>query len=903
MKTVLGYHDKKKEHYGILEGKLPMLVDERYDPFLMTTREFFTIKTLQIADRAHAHPVKKSVTRLKNAIATALLIPGILTAILYILEFGTAIARTGSIIDTIPGWLINVTFWLAVWGGMILWHETYKTMHVADKIAESEHFSGHDVKAVKQGDLGLSKRTYKNVLDMLEYETESIFYDSVRKGEFHAASCFTELAEHENGMRILDRLGLLEQKQQVLEKLATEETLPSYSLSATRSLLVYAAEEAVLSRSPTIAPEHLFTAYFKLFPALNQYLKKQRLNIELMRFVATWIQIEKQTRQATQILNPSVPYYRNGGIALSWIYGYTFVLSHYSTDLTQELARKGGRYGIGHEEEMTEILSVLNKVTKNNVLLIGESGTGKTSLAKGIAERINKGQVPSSIKDLRVIKLDINSLVAAAPQHGNLESLVKTAMEELEKAGNTILFIDEIQEIIEVKGEESDHSLAGIILPYVLESSFPIIGTITYADYKKYFQAKESLKQSFQTVEVKEVSPHAAFEIILTRLTELESTYDLKILFPAILAAVELSQRYVYDRKLPDSAVNVIETTCASLQSANKHLMTTADVSKTVSELTEIPVSDVSTEEATKLLDLEEKLKTKVIGQNEAVHLVVEALKRARAGTRDERKPIGTFLFLGPTGVGKTHLAKMVGEEFFGETHKIIRLDMSEYKDTEALQRLLGTTVVSDLAAQPVTFLDHVAQHPYSVVLLDEIEKAHPQVLDLFLQVLDEGRLTNAQGETINFTNTIIIATSNIGSKTLLESLSDSSIMFEDAKTAAMQELRNEMRIEFLNRFDQIIVFSPHSQENLEKISLLLLKELKGRLLEREISIDWDDSLPSVIAQRSRQPGLGARPIRRYIQDHVETIIAERILRGEISSGDTFTITGAMLSENTASQE
>lgn len=903
MKTVLGYHDKKKEHYGILEGNLPMLVDERYDPFLMTTREFFTIKTLQIAERAHAYPIHKNVTRFKNAIATALLIPGIITAILYILEFGTAIAQTGSIIDAIPNWLINVTFWLAVWGGMILWHETYKTMHVTDKITESEHFSGHDVKAVKQGDLGLSKRMYTNVLDLLEYETETIFFESVKKGKFNAAACFAELAEHENGMLILDRLGLLEQQQEILKKVATAETLPFYPLSATRSLLIYAAEEAVLSRSLTIAPEHLFTAYFKLFPALNQYLRKQRLNIELMRFVTTWIQIEKQAQQAAQILNPSVPYYRNGGIALSWTYGYTFVLSHYSVDLTQELARKKGRFGIGHEEEMNKILSILNKVTKNNVLLIGESGTGKTSLAKGIAEHINKGQVPSSVKNMRVIKLDINSLVAAASQHGNLESLVKTTMEELDKAGNTILFIDEIQEIVEVKGDESDHSLAGIMLPYVLESTFPIIGTITYADYKKYFQSRESLKQSFQTVEVKEVSPHAAFEIILTRLTELETTYDLKITFPAILAAVELSQRYVYDRKLPDSAVNVIETTCASLQSASKHRMTAADVSKTISELTEIPVSDVSTEEATKLLDLEEKLKTKVIGQDEAVHLVVEALKRARAGTRDERKPIGTFLFLGPTGVGKTHLAKMVGEEFFGENHKLIRLDMSEFKDTNAIQWLLGTTGISDLTAQPVTFLDHVAQHPYSVVLLDEIEKAHPQVLDLFLQVLDEGRLTNAQGETTNFTNTIIIATSNIGSKTLLESLSDSSVMFEDAKAAAIRELRNEMRVEFLNRFDQIIVFSPHSQENLEKIALLLLKELKSRLLEREISIDWDNSLPSVIAQRSRQPGLGARPLRRYIQDHVETLIAEKILRGEISSGDTFTITEAMLSENTAPEE
>lgn len=896
MKTVLGYHDKQKEKYQTLENKLPLLVHDRYEPFVMTTSEFYTVNTVKVIQNSKAYPVRRFIHNLKNTVATILLIPGILTAVFYIYQFSSAMSSTDNPETLIPQWLTNFTFWIAMWGAMILWHETYKTFHQETKIGERTVFSEHDLKAIKGGKLGIAKRVLKDGLEVLDHESQALVYSAISKNELDTADLFNDLLAHQNCQTVLRRLDLLNDKDiTALEKIVTPKLFPALEVTMVRSLIIYSIDEAILSNSSVVRPEHILIAFFKVFPSLINYLRKRKLNVNLMRSVAMWIQMRESQRQATQILNPNVPYYRTGGIATSWIYGYTFVLSHFSTDLTQEMAKKGGRYGIGHDAEMEEVLSILSKVSKNNVLLIGESGTGKSSLAKGIAERINKRQVPSHLRNMRIIQLDINGLVAAAPKYGSMEEAIKQTMEELQKAGNTVLFIDEIQEIVGVHGKESQHSLAGMILPYVLDSKFPIIGTITYADYKKFFYARESLRQSFQNVEIKEVTPQAAFEIILTRLDELERIYSLKMMFPAILSAVELAQRYIFERKLPDSAVGIIESSCAAAQRANEKVLRPELVADTVSQMTEIPVQDVSTEEATKLLDLEEKIRTKVIGQDEAVHQVVEALKRARTGIRDPNKPIGSFLFLGPTGVGKTHLAKTVGFEYFGDKHKMIRLDMSEFKDVSSVSRMLGTAASSELAREGVTFLDEVKMHPFSVVLLDELEKAHPQILDLFLQVLDDGRMTNANGETISFDNTIIIATSNIGSKTLLEALEKDKAMFKEAKERVMLELRSAVRVEFLNRFDRIIVFSPHSMENLEKIAVLLLEELRTRMHGKEITVEWDDEVAGAIARGSYNPGLGARPMRRYIQEKVESVVAQKMLEGAVKPGDTFALTAEML--------
>lgn len=895
MKTVIGYHDKNKGTHKLFTDKLPVLVDERFSPFAMTTRQFLDTNTHSIITRLQAIPIESAIKRFKTILGTILLIPGTITAILYILDFLSAVAQTSPPPIRIPVSITNFTFWIAVWGAMILWHETYRRFRIKEKIEQSDMLTEHDIKSIKQGELGLSKLTTLDICSILAEDTLEHLHDSLEEGQINSLTLLEELLLNKNCRLILHKLALHEITEDLSNHGINEKSLPKYSPSAIRSLLVYAAEEAILTNSATINPEHLFVSLFKVFPALNHYLRKQKLNVDLMRSVIQWLRIKEENLQSTRTFDPDIPYYRSGGIGQLWVFGYTYILSHYSKDLNEQMARKGGRYGIGHDSEIEEILSILSKVSKNNVLLIGESGTGKSSIAKGIAGRINRGAIPASMKHMRIIQLDINGLIAAAPQFGNLESLVKATMDELQKAGNTILYIDEIQEIVPAKGKESQHSLAGILLPYVLESKFPIIGTITYADYKRFFYSRESLRQSFQTVEIKEVTPEAAFEILLTRLEELEKIYNLEITFPALLAAIELAQRYVYDRKLPDSAVNTIESACASQQNSGNRILTAADVARTVATQTAIPVEEITSDEATHLLKLEEKIRSKVIGQDEAVHQIVEALKRARTGIRDPKRPIGTFLFLGPTGVGKTHISKTISQEYFGEKSQLIRLDMSEYKEVSSIERLLGKSEISETTQSAVSFLDQVKQRPFSVVLLDELEKAHPQILDLFLQVLDDGRLTSATGETVNFSNTIIIATSNIGSKTLLESLEVDNTMFEEAKDRVLLELRQKIRVEFLNRFDKVIVFKPHDQTNLAKIAELLLKELKSRMLEKEITIKWDESIPRIIAHDSFEPGLGARPQRRYIQEKVEGIIASAMLEGQLKPGDAMTITPQML--------
>lgn len=895
MKSILGFHDKNKGTYTMIDKKLPILVDERYEPFLMSTRQFFRLPSNLVERELYAIPIRNVIKKFKTTISTILIIPGTITAVIYLVDFAGALVQSKTFLLTLPTWLTNITFWGAVWGAMILWHENYRFIRKKAKVLEGSIFSEHDIKAIKNGNLGLSKLSLCSPLDVISQEGKTFLFKSIKKNKLDTFILLKRLLTEENCQTILRKLDLVNFPEEFDSYNINEKSIPKYHISALRSLLLYSAEEALIAGSSTINPEHIFVSLFRIFPALNSYLKKQKQNVELMRYVTKWLHIKQTQTRMTRTFDPDITYFRTGGIAKSWVYGYTFVLSHYSKDLNEKMARDGGHYGIGHDREMEEIISILSKVTKNNVLLTGESGTGKTSIAKGLAERINKGTIPGAMKDMRIIQLDLNGLIAAAPQYGNLESLIQQTMNELQKAGNTVLFIDEIQEIVPAKGEESQHSLAGILLPYILESNFPIIGTITYADYKKFFYSRESLRQSFQNVEIKEVSPQAAFEILLTRLEELERTYHIDITFPAILGAIELAQRYVYDRKLPDSAVNIIESACASLENTVEKKLTMAHIARAISTQTEIPVAEVSTDEATRLLDLEKNIKSKVIGQDEAVHQVVEALKRARTDIRDPDKPIGTFLFLGPTGVGKTYLAKTVNNEYFGEKRDLIRLDLSEFKDTASIKRLLGSNEISETSQSPVTFLDEVKRNPFSTVLLDEIEKAHPQILDIFLQMLDEGRLTSSTGETISFSNCIIIATSNIGSKTLLEALERDRTLFNEAKSHVLIELRQQVRVEFLNRFDKIIVFSPHDMENLTKIATLLLKELKARLSEKEITLEWEDNIPGITARQAQEPGLGARPLRRYIQEKVEGIIATKLLQKELKPGDSFILNSSML--------
>jgi len=894
--NLLGYHDKSTNKVGLMDqDQLPMLIDENYAPFLTTRDHNFVIATHEIKSMIQNFAITKNFRKIKNNIASILLIPGLIISIGYILKLFGFFDDISLINNIFSNKLLNMSFWIAVLGILVLWHDTYRNEIHPIQLPQSPLIPEKEIDQIKTYGFKFTRYVELGTCGFVSEELQQFLAANTHEDNLNSLRLFNELLKIEEIERIIKRSNLDLNQSQYEKYDISKATIPDYPLTAVRCLLTYALQEAILTKSPSIQPAHIFLAYFKVFPILKKYLQSKNSSIEIMREVERYYQEEKSHNQSVSFFNPKTKYYRTGGIGRDWIYGWTYYLGKFSTDLTQEIIGVDKVFGIGHEKEVEAIVSIIGRLSKKNILLIGEAGTGKSSLIKGLAQRINLGNVPPQIQNKRIIQLDLTQLLALSSNENNggssMGDQLKRALDELAKAGNTILYIDEIQEIIPAKSESTGQSIASIVLPYILEGKFPVIGTINYSDYKKYFYSNESLRQGFENVEVAELSPRDTMYIIESQIDQLEENFKLYITFPAITASIELAQRYISSRKLPDSAVRVIEASCSWAQSQNIKVLTNEHVSKYISIQTNIPVESITAEEATRLMNLEQNIKSRVIGQDEAVHAIVESLKRSRTDVRDPNKPIGVFLFLGPTGTGKTHLAKVISEEYFGSKSDIIRIDMSEYQDIKSIDKLLGVSGSTDtLSQQAISLLDRVKSNPYTVVLFDEIEKAHPQILDLFLQLFDEGRLTSNSGETVNFTNTIIISTSNIGSRLLLEALQKDRSLWEEAKGRAIIELRQAIRPELLNRFDGVIVFAPHTIQNLIKITEILLNEMAKRMLEKSITLKWDNTIPMIIADKAQEPGLGARPLKRFIQEKIEGKLATEIISGNIKNGDTVDI-------------
>ncbi|MBD3329282.1 AAA domain-containing protein [Candidatus Dojkabacteria bacterium] len=893
-KTILGYHDKRVNKFGVMGTKqLPILTSEDYSTFLVTRDHNFVVETKQIEILLNNYMVTARFRKLKKQLATILILPGILISIGFVLKLLGFFYDYPTLHSILSSRLVNWAFWISVLGVIISWHDYFRLKSHPIKLPETPPIPEKQAKAIKTAGFKFARYIQLKAFYFLSEESQRLLAKYYRRGIFDTLEFFAEILTAKDTQRILERANLEIDVHEFETKSINSTTIPDYPTAGLRCIILYALEDAILTESHEIRPEHFFSAFFKVFPTLKNLLNENNSSVDLIREIIRFFNREEEKEKASNILNPDTIYYRTGGVGKFWIYGYTFILNKFSKDITEKVASIHDRFGIGHEREIEEITSILGRMSNKNVLLIGEPGVGKSSIIKGLAQSILAGQVPPHLKNKRIIQLDVTGLLARGVGEGNLEQLIQKAMQELSSAGNTILYIDEIQEIIPAKSDQSGTSISSIMLPYILESNFPIIGTINYADYKKFFYSNESLRQSFDSVEVSPVFPTDALEILETIIDDLEQNYDMYITFPALTAAVELSQRYISERKLPDSAVRTLEATCSWAQSKGIRLLDDEHVAKYISIQTEIPVDSINAEEATKLMNLEQNIKKRVIGQDEAVNKTVESLKRARTDIRDPNKPIGVFLFLGPTGVGKTHLAKVIAQEYFGREdgkEDIIKIDMSEYQDTDSINKFLGSYERDSMGQSSVTLLDKVKSRPYSVVLFDEIEKAHARVLDLFLQLFDEGRLTSNRGETINFTNCIIICTSNIGSKLLLDALNDEKALWEEAKNRAIIELRQAIRPELLNRFDDVIVFSPHTVENLVKITEILLTELADRISEKGISITWGKPIPVLIANKARVPGMGARPLKRYIQEKVEGRLATEIIQGSLQKGSEIEI-------------
>ena len=632
-------------------------------------------------------------------------------------------------------------------------------------------------------------------------------------------------------------------------------------------------------------------------------------------------------------------------------YNSTPTLNQYGSDLTRQA--KEGKLDpvIGRKEEIQRVTQILSRRTKNNPCLIGEPGVGKTAVVEGLAERIVAGDVPELLKNKRVVSIDIASMIAGAKYRGDFEERIKKALKEVKKAGDVILFIDEIHTIVGAGSAEGAVDAANILKPLLARGEIQLIGATTLKEYRKYIEKDAALERRFSPVTVNEPTEEEATQILFGLRDKYEAHHNVKITDEAIKAAVELSSRYINDRYLPDKAIDLIDEAASKVRmssytepdsfkelkdkiekldkekeeairvqdfekaakirdkenakkkeledakkewetksSKNVSTLKEEDIANVISSWTGIPVSKVSQSENDKLKNLEENLHKRVIGQDEAVSAVAKAIKRSRMGLKDPNKPIGSFLFLGPTGVGKTELSKALAENLFGSEDALIRIDMSEYMEPHSVAKLIGSPpgyVGYDEAGQ---LTEKVRRKPYSVILFDEIEKAHPDVMNMLLQVLDDGRLTDSQGRTVNFKNTVIIMTSNVGAKLItdkktlgfIEEKENGEKEYLDIKKDVMGELKKEFKPEFLNRIDEIIVFHKLEDNQIRKIVDIMLNNVAKLLKEQGIKLTVDENAKDLVAKKGTDKTFGARPLKRAIQTMVEDKIAEAMLDGKI---------------------
>ena len=632
-------------------------------------------------------------------------------------------------------------------------------------------------------------------------------------------------------------------------------------------------------------------------------------------------------------------------------------LDKFGRDLTK--AAKNGEIDpvIGREKEIERVIQILSRRTKNNPVLIGEPGVGKTAVAEGLALEISKGNVPEILRDKRVVSLDLAGMVAGAKYRGDFEERIKAAIDEVKNSGNTILFIDELHTIIGAGAAEGSADAANILKPSLARGDFQVIGATTLNEYRKYIEKDAALERRFQPVKVGEPTQEQAVEILKGLRDSYEAHHKVKITDEAIEAAVKLSSRYIADRYLPDKAIDLIDEgaskvrlaamtspdnvkdledkvknlenekasavneqdfeRAAKLRDEQKRVQAELDeakkswqerredkcgevdaeiIAKIVSDWTGIPVVQLTKEESDRLLHMEEVLHERVVGQNEAVTAVAKAIRRGRVGLKDPKRPVGSFIFLGPTGVGKTELCKALAQAMFGDENAMLRLDMSEYMEKHTVSKLIGSPpgyVGFDEGGQ---LTEKVRRKPYSVVLFDEIEKAHPDVFNMLLQILEDGRLTDSQGRTVDFKNTVIIMTSNVGARMITDK--QKSLGFaqeekaqkqEDIRSLVMGELKKVFRPEFLNRVDDIIVFNKLTQDEIKQIAGKMLETLSKRLAAMDITITFTDAAITAIADKGFDDSYGARPLRRAIQSEIEDVLSEKLLDGEIKANSAVT--------------
>ena len=761
--------------------------------------------------------------------------------------------------------------------------------------------------------------------------TEHILYGLVKEGEGLASKILTsqglkpEYVEEE----ILRIDGVMN----------TLESDPEFTPRAKR-IIENSAKEAMRMGQNYVGTEHILLALMREIDSvavrilIDTNIDPQRIFADLLRLLSE---------------DSPVANYSDSSFSSS-IDTNTPTLNQYGKNLTALAKESKLDPVIGRKNEIQRIIEILSRRTKNNPVLIGEPGVGKTAVVEGLAQMIVDNKVPEILKNKKVVSLDMSAMIAGAKYRGDFEERLKNVLQEIKKAGNIILFIDEMHTIIGAGAAEGAMDAANILKPLLSRGEIQIIGATTLNEYRKHIEKDAALERRFQTVIVDEPTTEDTVKILSGLKDKYEAHHKVKITDEAIKAAVDLSERYINDRFLPDKAIDLIDEACskiklrtvtmpknildmenkiekvskekeeaiisqsfekaAKLRDEEKELkdkvnkarenwkkkeenkeasVNAEDIANVVSAWTKIPVTKLTKTESEKLKNLDLELKKRVISQDDAVEALARAIKRARVGLQNENRPIGSFMFLGPTGVGKTELTKALAENLFGNENQLIRLDMSEFMEAHSVSKLIGSPpgyVGYDEGGQ---LTEQVRRKPYSIVLFDEIEKAHPDVFNMLLQILDDGRLTDSTGRTVSFKNTVIIMTSNAGARNIVEHHSigfmnkeDSKKDYEKTRDEVMGELKKIFRPEFLNRLDDIIVFKKLSNESIEKITKIMLDEFIKRLEKKNIKVDVSDDVIKYISKVGFDDTYGARPLRRAIQSKIEDKFAEEMLDGNI---------------------
>ena len=761
--------------------------------------------------------------------------------------------------------------------------------------------------------------------------TEHILYGLVKEGEGIAAKVLANKGITEDkvkvkieeivgvGRKITEALGFTPRTKRVLENAFLEAKRIGYNYIGTEHLLL-----AIMKEGDCVAVRIII-----------------ELNVEIAKIyneIAKVINEEETDKEIKKDIS------RGKGS-----YSLTPTLNQFGEDIT--LQAEDGKFDniIGREKEIERIIQILSRRTKNNPCLIGEPGVGKTAIVEGLAEKVILGEVPENLENKRIVSVDISGMVAGAKYRGDFEERIKKALNEVKKVEDVILFIDEIHTIVGAGAAEGAIDAANILKPLLARGEIQLIGATTIEEYRKYIEKDSALERRFSPVDVGEPTEKETIEIINGIRDKYEAYHNVKITDEAINSAVTLSVRYITDRFLPDKAIDLIDEAASQvrmkiftepdeikrleekleivskekeeaiynqeferaaklrdieketreqLEKETSNWKTTKgrdiieigeeNIAEVISKWTGIPAQRLTEEENQKLQHLEDKLHERVIGQNEAVEAVAKAIRRGRVGLKDPKRPIGSFLFLGPTGVGKTELSKALSEILFDNENSMIRLDMSEYMEAHSVSKLIGSPpgyIGFDNGGQ---LTEKIRRKPYSVILFDEIEKAHPDVMNVLLQILEDGHLTDSQGREVNFKNTVIIMTSNLGARHITDKKSlgfgniENDKEYEELKKEVIKELKHELRPEFINRIDEIIVFHKLNKNDMENIAKIMLKQVEERLQRQKYIVEIDDGVIKTIIEQGFDSNFGARPLRRTIQNLVEDRISEEILAGNL---------------------